>query len=105
MSSIENGINNYYSLTAQMNKLKESGSTASEEDIATVQLSLQKNFNDMLNNLIKTSNNEDDNDDNKSSDLFGSIIESNQAYIDTLTQQKTATDTSQATDLSQSTDI
>ena len=103
MSSIENGINKYYSLTEQINKLKESGATVSNEDIASVQISLQKNFNDMLNNLIKTSN--DDDDDDNSSDLFGSITDSNQAYIDNLTQQNTATDTSQTTDLNQSTDI
>ena len=84
MSSAFDGLSNIYSLTAQINKLKDQASQASsgaDPDLAL--LNIQKNFNEMLNDFISSS----DDDDKKKSDSLTSLITNYQASISNANNQ------------------
>lgn len=66
-----NGINDVYSLTAQINAAREGSQATTNLDPENFQLLLAQNFARMLNDLISSG---DDNDDNKNDDIFGNLF-------------------------------
>ena len=92
--SLTEGINNAYSLTAQINKLRamqESGNY----DPKAVEYALQQNFSAMLDGLITASDDKDD--DDNSIDPFFFMIESNNQAIALQTRQSDLPNVSQTT--------
>jgi len=65
MSTLMSGINSINSLSTQIAALQ----SGQEVDPESIQLTLQQNFNDMLDGLISSSN-DDDEDDDSSFDPF-----------------------------------
>lgn len=79
MSSSLDGLSNIYSLTSQINSLKDQATNAKSTDSQsnsidpnTALLNLQKNFNDMLNELVTSS--DDEEKKKESSDIFSSLL-------------------------------
>jgi hypothetical protein len=83
MSSLMDGINNAYALTAQIDNLK-SLRQADLENPEAVKYALEKNFNEMLNNLISPP---EDEDQDKQDDFFSFFMTSNQASLQSLEKQ------------------
>ena len=86
MASILNGMSDVYSLTAKINALKNqsTGAAQSKTDPNNAILELQQSFNEMLNNLLASS---DDDKDNKKTDPFAFITDY-QKSLDELNAQK-----------------
>lgn len=82
MSILMDGINNAYSLTGQINGLQ-SLNQQGMDNPAMIKYALAQNFNQMLENLI-SSTNEDDDDKN---DFFSFFTASNQASLRSLQAQ------------------
>jgi len=93
MSSLMDGISNVNSITAQINSLN-SKELIEEglQDPQMIKYTLEKNFNQMLNDLLSTSN--DDEDEDESSDPFSFLLNSNQAYVDNLIKPKASDEAS-----------
>ncbi|KPJ66100.1 hypothetical protein AMJ44_08980 [candidate division WOR-1 bacterium DG_54_3] len=83
MSSLMDGINNAYALTAQINSLK-SLRQAGLENPEAVKYALEKNFNEMLNDLISPP---EDEDQDKKDDFFSFLMTSHQASLQSLQKQ------------------
>ena len=81
MSSLMDGINNAYSLTAQINSLRSAGQP-SLDDPDTIKYALAQNFNQMLNDLISSTNDDEDEDDKH--DPFSFFMTNNQASLQSL---------------------
>ena len=84
MSTLTDGINNAYALTAQINALQKQG-RSSIKDPNAINYVLEQNFNQMLNDLISSSNDEEDEQDKY--DPFSFFITSNQASLQSLQAQ------------------
>ena len=83
MSTLMDGINNAYSLTAQINNLR-SLSQADLENPDTVKYAIEKNFNEMLNNLISSADEDEEENEN---DYFSFLMLNNQASLQSLQAQ------------------
>ncbi len=84
MSILMDGINNAYSLTGQINGLQ-SLSQQDMDDPAMIKYALAKNFNQMLEKLISSTDDEDDGDNEN--DYFSFLTSSNQASLQSLQAQ------------------
>ena len=98
MSSITDGLENIYSIQANIESLKNaqqnsSSATKSQVDPDTFLYQTAQSFNKMLDSLLSSS---DEDKESSSSDLFGFLDNSQQSYIDSLTKQQAATTTQQA---------
>jgi hypothetical protein len=89
MSSVTDGISSVNSLTTQINSLKEKAANASASaDPNAVIFNLQQNFNDMLNELVSSSDQEKE---KEKSDPFSFIFTNYQAEINNINKQNTQT--------------
>jgi hypothetical protein len=100
VSSIYDSLSNVYSLTSQINALKNqqtgTGSATNQSDSIDPKAAvyeLQKNFNEMLNGLISSSD-----EDKKGSDLFDFLTDY-QTSINNLNNQKTQSNAANNTSL------
>ena len=85
MSTLMDGINNIYSLTAQINSLKSMDQTKIDDPDA-IKYALEQNFSNMLDDLVSaTSDNDDKEEDNN--DYFSFLTSSNQASLQSLQAQ------------------
>lgn len=84
MSILMDGINNAYSLTAQINALQ-SLNQSNMDDPDKIKYALEQNFNKMLNDLISSTDDEDDEDNEN--DYFSFLMSSNQASLQSLQAQ------------------
>ena len=83
MSSITDGISSVNSLTTQINTLKENAAAAkASANPNAVIFNLQQNFNEMLNELVSSSD-----QDKKESDSLASVFTSYQTEINNLNKQ------------------
>jgi len=71
MSALMDGISSINSLSAQIAKIQ----SGEQVDPDTIKLALQQSFNDMLTNLVSTSN--DDEEDDDSFDPFSLMMNAN----------------------------
>ena len=83
MSTLMNGINNVYSLTAQIDSLR-SLSQPNLDDPETIKYALEQNFNQMLENLVSST---DDDDDHHENDYFSFLMSNTQASLSSLQVQ------------------
>lgn len=83
MSILMDGINNAQSITAQINNLQ-SLNQKNIENPDILKYALEQNFNQMLTNLISSTNDEDD---EEKSDPFSFITSSSQASLQSLQDQ------------------
>lgn len=78
MSSLMDGLSNIYSLTSQINSLKDQAtrtkSNTNGTDPENALLNLQQNFNEMLNSLIVSSD-QDKDKDKEGSDPFAFLTD------------------------------
>jgi hypothetical protein len=79
------GVNSVNSLTAQINALQ-AAEKAGAKDADAMQLILAQNFNKMLDDLVSSSGDTDD-DDDKGIDPFSFLTGSNQTYAEQLMRQ------------------
>jgi small nuclear ribonucleoprotein (snRNP)-like protein len=77
MSSLMDGISNAQLYTAQIEQLRAKKGDASPEEVKATLYSIEQSFNDMLNNLIST----DDDDDSNKTNPFDFLIKSNQQTL------------------------
>lgn len=91
MSILMDGVNSVNSLTAQINKIK-SNELGDETlmDPSLIQYTLEKNFNQMLEDLLSSSR--EDEDEEKNNDPFSFLINSNQTYVKGLVSEGTSDD-------------
>ena len=96
MSSIMDGVNAINSLTAQIDKLK-SSSQQSPPDPKELEASIEQNFNEMLSNLLTTSDDEKEN--KNSTDIFSAFLQnSSNSWLNNLqTTGQTSSSTGQNT--------
>ncbi len=84
MSTLMDGINNVYSLTAQIEALR-SANQQNIDDPEALRYALEQNFNQMLNDLVASTSEEDEDEDKN--DPFSFFISSNQASLQSLQAQ------------------
>ena len=82
MSSLMDGINNAYLLTAQINALKAQSQTSTNNP-ETIKVALEQNFNKMLDDLISST----DDDKKKEEDIFSFFTDTNQTSLKNLPAQ------------------
>ncbi|MBU0501983.1 MAG: hypothetical protein KJ811_01900 [Candidatus Margulisbacteria bacterium] len=86
MSILTDGLNNVYSLTAQINNLR-SMDPANLTDPKELTYALQQSFNQMLNSLISSTNKSSDDEDDKTNDYFSFLTSNSQASLESLQAQ------------------
>lgn len=88
MTTLMDGINKATALTSQINDLR-SAENSAYQDPETFQLTLQQNFNSMLQDLISATGNSNDEDDEKSdsNNLFANLLANNQVNVDNMLGQ------------------
>ena len=84
MSTLMDGVNNAYSLTAQINSLKALDQSKIDDPNA-VKYVLEQNFNKMLNDLVSATSDNDDEEDG--GDYFSFLTSNNQASLQSLQAQ------------------
>lgn len=97
MSTISDGLSSVNALTTQINALKEQSTSSTTTPTADeALLSIEQNFNSMLNDLIYTSKNDDDDDDSNSAifDYLNTYNKSTTAASTDATGQTSTTDNS-----------
>ena len=93
MSTLMDGINSAYALTKQINGLR--SVDIADLDPEAIRYSLEKSFNEMLNDMVSSINDNDDGDEEKN-DIFGSIVTYNQNYVENLISQATSDDSAES---------
>ncbi len=83
--SLTQGIDNAYTITAQINKLRSMQESGQKYDPKAVEYALQQSFSTMLDGLMAASDDKDD--DNNSIDPFSFMIDSNNQAIALQQQQ------------------
>jgi|GEM_PF-1777409 len=84
MSTLMDGINNAQSLTAQINALR-SLDRSKIDDPAAIKYALEQNFNQMLNDLVSATSDNDDKEDG--GDYFSFLTSNQQASLQSLQAQ------------------
>ena len=91
MSSITDGISSVNSLTTQISSLKENAANAkASADPNAVIFNLQQNFNEMLNELVSSS---DQDKEKEQSDPFSFLFTNYQTEINNINKQNSQTQT------------
>ena len=99
MSELTDGIASVSSLSSQINELEKQRngtSNSNKIDPKTVLVGLQQNFNNMLNNLITSSDDKNKSESNPLS--FLTATNDTQSWVNNLTQQNTPAATNSTTD-------
>ena len=88
MSSLTSGINNIYTITSQISKLK-SKSEESALNLDSFQLASEQNFNQMLSDLLSSTDENEEDKDEKKFDPFSLMGEYSQNILSAQTGQGT----------------